>query len=331
MFSSRQGILPFSCCMFFRILPLTLLFLPSFTVAQPISISMSVGSGLMDGDTTYEIGSGGYDPQFGYTEYRSPISELKFPLQVFMSWTKGNITLLDRFQMQGHFKYSLNDSAGKMEDSDWGVHYYNDSNWEDPNSLDIFSLSDASLDARMSDISFRVKLYANKDDVKYWLGLGFLHQKMDYDISNLDQWYPSLDEARGQQQDHYYVNGLVLIYQASYNIPYIEFATTAQLTPQIYIDARMGFSPFARARDDDNHILINKISHGKADGHAFIFNVDARYTFWRNVFISMELDLFGAYTEGIQSQYVNQKFLTTIETKIESRQMYAGLALGGHF
>ncbi len=309
----------------------TILLSPYSASAQPVSMGISMGAGLMDGDTTYEIGGRGYDPVFGHTQYRFPISKLKFPMQVYMSWVKGHISFFDRLMIQGHCKYSLSDDAGKLEDSDWGINIDTINNWKDPDSLDIFSLSNASLHAMIFDSSVRLKLYANKDDVKYWLGVGFMHQKLDYQVSDLDEWYPSLNDATGQEQEHTYVEGLVLTYRVSYNIPYVEFAISAKLKPELNLEARMGFSPFVNGLDRDNHILRNKISYGKADGHAYIFNVDTRYTFWRNVYFAVQLDLLGVYTKGNQDQYLNQNFLTTIETKIVSQQMYAGLAVGGIF
>lgn len=118
---------------------------------------LRAGMGVMSGDTTYEIG-GEFSGSFAYT-YRFPISELKFPLDVYMASAHGTLNFQDRWSIHVNGKKNITDDAGKLEDSDWGIWYEEGCPYCSSDSLDIFSESDAELDALIIDIDFHFWVY----------------------------------------------------------------------------------------------------------------------------------------------------------------------------
>lgn len=165
-----------------------------FGISPPLGDSLS-------GDTTYKIGGTRIDAYGRRWEQRDPTSELKFPLDVSMARFRGGIQLgnagVGSFEINLELRKNITEDAGKMEDSDWGILYDEEIGWPDPDSLDIYSESDAELDAFMMDLHLRYHFPTIAGFLKFSVGIGYKYQHFEYEISNLDQWYPSENEYYG--------------------------------------------------------------------------------------------------------------------------------------
>lgn len=286
-------------------LPFTLLF--SLTLAVPSFAQEKKNLTVNNQTNSVKLGfNAGPEAYFGYTQYRIggtfvnpdgvrykiwfPLSELKFPMNITMFSSDMNIEIFRKFFIHGNFKKNITSDAGKMEDSDWGVNHNN------PDSLDIFSKSDAELNAWILNSDFMVKV-VNVSFFSLNTGAGYMYQSFDYDISNLDQWYPSTP-----QYGHDYVMGSVLTYTVKYYIPYIVVAPCLNFKEKLKISQSIAFSPYVIAKDIDNHILRFKESSGDSRGVAFITSFKIDYFFTPVFYFGLNMDYTYILTEGTQKQ-----------------------------
>lgn len=291
--------------------------------AERPKLDLTLGHGMLSGDTTYQIG-GTVDTPSGSSEIHFPLSELEFPLDVYMLSVGGSLEFAEKWKLSANVKKNINSDAGKMKDSDWGIFF------DDPDSLDIYSESDADLEALITDINLRYRFY-KKSNWSFIAGLGYLRQNFDYEISNLDQWYPSLNDYYGYDIGHDYVSGKVLEYEVTYNIPYMEIGTQFKIKDKFRLEASLGYSPLVNVTDEDNHILRSKISEGDCDGDAILLSLEGRYDFLTHWFLTLQLDYMMIETDGKQKQYTYGEWTATIDQEIESEQIFAALAVGYAF
>ena len=281
--------------------------------------------------------------------YRFPVSELNFPTNVFMTTVNLGLTVDDTFVIRAHCRQNnlfgvlnFNTLAGKMCDSDWGYWYLASGGapWADPDSLDIYSESDAYLTAAEARGEFLYRVI-RKDGVSFGLGIGFLYQLFDYEIKNLDQWYPSYDDYEGNidpaYAGHDRYSGEVIDYRVEYFIPTIDTEMVAVLGG-FNIRISLGFSPCACARDLDDHLLRYKTAEGESVGFAVLSSLDVTYSVHENVSIGITGGIVAIYTKGqqVQEQYrdyggVPEGKIGTIDNAIYSRQMSLGLKLALSF
>ena len=64
--------------------------------AEEPKIDVNLGTGMLRGDTTYQIGGTVTSPYYGREEVHFPISELAFPLNVYMVSAEGYIEFAER-------------------------------------------------------------------------------------------------------------------------------------------------------------------------------------------------------------------------------------------
>jgi len=139
------------------------------------------------------------------------------------------------------------------------------------NTLDVYSESDANLDALIMNINLQYRFYESPN-WSFSVGLGYIGENFDYEVSNLDQWYPSSEYYFGYDLGHEYVSGKVLTYKARYSIPYME--TSAQyIKDKFCVEASLGYSSIVRVIDEDHHILRNKVCKGDCNGDATLFSL----------------------------------------------------------
>jgi hypothetical protein len=125
------------------------------TYAEKPKFDINLGVGTIRGDTTYQIG-GSVEYADGTKErLHFPISELEFPLDVYMATLKSSIEFLQAWQINIDVHKSITKDSGKMKDSDWGYWYMDGCSYCSPYSLDIYSESDTELDAFMLGINFQ--------------------------------------------------------------------------------------------------------------------------------------------------------------------------------
>ncbi|MFX0203096.1 MAG: omptin family outer membrane protease [Candidatus Hodarchaeota archaeon] len=297
--------------------------------AEGPKVDITLGIGKLSGDTTYRIG-GWVDTPSVSGEVHFPLSELEFPLDLFMVSVGGSIEFAEKWKVSVGVKKNVTSDAGKVKDSDWGIWYYEISWWTDPDSLDIYSESNADPDALIMEVKLLYRFY-EKSNWSFIGGLGYIRQNFNYEVSNLDQWYPSLNDYYGYDIGHDYVSGKVLTYDVTYSIPYIEVATKLKVKRKFSVEASLGYSPFVDAEDEDNHILRSKVSKGDCDGNAILLSLEGRYDFLKHWFLTLQLDYMTIDTDGKQRQYTEGEWTATIDQEIESEQTFAAFALGYEF
>lgn len=209
--------------------------------------------------------------------------------------------------------------AGKMEDSDWLT-------VANPSQLDVYSQSDASLDALLLGINISYRFF----QTPHWslnAGVGYRYQNFDYECKLNRQWSPS-----GLSGYDYTGTGSVdLTYEVTYSIPYIEIETQYTFNNKWSLDASLGYSPIVHVEDLDVHVLRAKVSEGDCDGDAILFSLKGRYTVSRSWFFALQLDYTYIHTEGRQKQYTDGAWSATIDQKITSEQLFGVLSAGYAF
>jgi len=272
----------------------------------------------LSGDTTYRIGGKHVNPS-GSGTFHFPISELKFPLDIWMLSVEESKEFAKKWKASVGAKKNYTSNAGEMKDSDWLTS-------TNPSQLDVYSQSDAYLDALLLGINISYRFFERP----HWsliAGVGYRYQNFDYECKLNRQWSPS-----GLSGYDYTGTGSVdLTYEVTYSIPYIEIGTQYIFTNKWSLDASLGYSPIVHAEDLDVHVLRAKVSEGDCDGDAFLFAVKGRYNFRSNWFLTLQLDYTYIETEGSQKQFLNGAWLTTIDQEITSEQIFGVLSMGYAF
>ncbi len=290
-----------------------------FNAGTSFRFEVKVGAGIMTGDTTYQIG-GRADYSDGTSDsLHFPISELEFPLDVFMASVNATAEIRNKWILSLEARKNITDDAGKMEDSDWGT-YYLDGCWScSAGSLDIYSESDAQLDAFIMDINVRYRFYRGPR-WSFFAGLGNRYEKYTFDVSNLEQWYPSSQAYLGYETSPLIVDGLVLKYDITYIIPYAEVGASIRPGSRFIMDARWGFSPYVRVEDKDNHILRDKVSDGDLTGFSGLLSLEGRYHYTKHLFSTLSISYRHVFAEGTQKQFFRGEPYAEIDQEIESHQ-----------
>jgi len=298
---------------------------PDYELAEVWGLDLAAGIGALSGHTTYQIGGRIFTP-LGSGQVHFPISELEFPLNVYMVSLGTNIEFKNKWEVSASVKKNVTDDAGKMKDSDWGAYWLEVGYPAEQNTLDIYSESDAELDALMFDVNLRYKLYKGIS-----IGLGYTHQNFDYEISNLHQWYPSYNYYFGMESPHDRIDGKVLTYEVTYNIPYVEIAFMGKATDNLYVEVSLGYSPIVDAEDEDHHLLRSKVNKSDCDGDAILFSLEGRYDLPKNWFLALGVDYTRIDTDGRSKAFFSGIYDHTIDIVIESEQVFYGLNIGYAF
>ena len=303
------------------------------------SLNVQTGAEKMFGFTNYAIGWNAYD----LAGYSSPIgfklSELVFPLDCY--FVKGTIDLrfLKKLAAGLVFAKSVYSPSGIMEDSDWGVWYLDDNSWASPETLDVFSASESNLR----------NAYTIDTDVRYILsitpglgvsfGLGFIFQYYYFELSDLDQWYPSYETYSAyldpSYSEHVTVSGLVGTYEVMYIIPLVKAVIHMDITKKFAVNFIAGYSPFTRIFDADDHILRSKLSHGDCTGMTLKGSFDGQYDLTRLFSIGWNAEIMAVSAKGKQDQILYNDTpegsagpVGSIDMKITGLQFSAGIYLG---
>jgi len=277
-------------------------------------LHLSLGGEKWEGDTTYQIGGTVSTPSATY-DYHFPISELEFPLDEYMISLSGGIEITKELFMSAGVKKNVTDDSGKMKDSDWIT-------LSNPDQLDIYSESDAELDALIVDINLRYRFF-EKSGWSFNAGVGYLYQKFDYECSLIRQWSPS-----GLSGYDYTGSGEVgLTYEVKYSIPYAEIGAQFKIK-DFSVETTLGYSPFVNAKDEDHHILRSKVNKGDCDGDAILFSLKGQYDFLNNWFLTLGLEYTKIETEGESDAYFYGVYDHTIDEEIFSEQKAIAFTVG---
>jgi hypothetical protein len=320
-----------------------------------IQIIIFVFANQLKAEVTAEIGAS-FIALNGYTRYqiggdctinnesgtlRFPISELVFPLTSQYASLKGAVEIENFIRFEGTFNKNLVVNTEHLKDSDWGYlynNYHSELTRASPDSLDIYSESDAELEATIWDINIGCRIM-NKPKFTMLIALGFMQQYFDFKVSNLDQWYPSYsiyfdNTDEGIKYDvypyHQYKSGRILQYNVTYNIPYIKVNFGFKPIENIVISSDLGISPFVSAKDYDNHVLRDKISNGDCTGVSFKTNIDIKYLFTKFFYAGNKLDYLYIGASGKQKQ-TEPGYSIKIDQDISSSQLSLSIYSGIHF
>lgn len=313
--------------------------------AGDLNIAVDVGIGAMGGYTKYQIGGDVKYADGSSGDLHFPISELKFPLDVYMASVSASAEFKEKWKLVLNVKKNITEDAGTMEDSDWG-YWHNGADLPhapgstcDPDvcsedSLDIYSESDTELDALKIDVDLRYKFLTREIDntnMSFFAGLGGIYENFDFEISDVDQWYPSYEDYFGVDLGHDKYKGKVLTYDIKYFIPYIKVGTAFTLIDTFGIEGSAAFSPYLIIKDEDNHILRDKVSKGELEGYAVMGSLEGRYNFSRHWFSKLEFNYMYLFAEGEQDQEIGGASFATIDEEITSEQMTALIKAGYSF
>jgi outer membrane protease len=307
---------------FLAVAVLFLISLTAFSASEQPAGSKAItwdlwgGVERMSGNVTYQIGD---DSLF-------PLSELKWPVDVTFGSVGGSV-YFGKWEAYGVFSKNLDNDAGKLEDSDWDE--------LSPNLKGIYSESDTDFDGYTSDSSIRYWMMKTPmrdlpgTVVSLAAGVGYLYQHFSWDAKNLDQWYPQNPEL-----EHDIVSGTVGSYESTLNMPYIEAAGKLAYK-RLVIAGTMGFAPYVRVEDEDDHKLRFIRADTDADGTAFKASLQARYNLTDHVFMMAQVNYLTFDVDGTEKDNTyagpNEGERWTIDHTIKSDQTSALLAAGVNF
>ena len=276
-----------------------------------------------------------------------PVSQLRFPLNVWMAFVNADVTIIEYLSLKLNGKININRGSGKMEDSDWGYWYLDGNASASTSTLDIYSESDSNLMAAIIDFRLLYQL-VQVNDFYLHAGGGFLYQRFEFDISNLNQWYPSHQQYSAYLSANYptadysahdLVAGKVMTYRVTYYIPYIQIAADFDVSSILRLSGSMELSPYVMARDVDDHILRSKEGKGESTGSMAAFKFAAKQKLTPDIFLCVSLNYMLIKTEGtqVQSYYAPNSdgkpvgYYGTIDNELESRQISFGFSAGYSF
>lgn len=294
------------------------------TAANTAGYSLSIGTELMSGDTTYQIGYPAVDAAGVVYQGYFPISELAWPLDVWLARIDGSIDFNDQWRVNATIKKDLSTPGDNLEDSDWLTA-------ANPSRLDVYSESEiASFDAFIFDADIEWSFF-RRNGLSVYAGVGYLYQNFDYDAEILRQFSPS-----GLSGYDYTGNGAVTItYEMTYSIPYLKIGADLQVNPDLTFEGSIAYSPLVEAEDTDRHLLREfggKISDGDMDGDAFMLEVSGEYSFTPALYMELGLQYAKIEVDGSQTQKYGWGIpIGTVSEESESSQTSGFLALGYRF
>lgn len=307
------------------------------TVSAMAGVDVSVSGGYLAGNTQYQIGGYTVLADGSALNIHFPLSELDFPLDSYV--VKGQIEadFADRWGLLLSAETNLTDDSGKMEDSDWGI------NEGSPTTqLDIFSESDTDVDMHAFEGKLTYQIYQGyygenalssdigNSDLKfsYTVGLGYKYQKFDFDVSNLNQWYPSSPSTPAD-----IVDGLVLKYEAEYQIPYLELGMKMTTPERFAMELAVAYAPLVDFKEVDQHLLRNLVSPADHDwnGDALMAHLNVRYNLTQSWFVKAEFEAMMIESEGRSQTYADGVFDHSIDHEVSSHQYRSYLTLGYSF
>lgn len=290
-------------------------------------VGICLGVGKLGGYTRYQIGGNVHTPS-GKTNVHFPISQLEFPLSVPMASLGVSTESTGPWKFGACIKKNMARSAGEAKDSDWGVYYLEGYPWSEQSTLDIYSESDAKLNAIIVDIDLRYRWYKISNWSLY-AGIRYTYENFDYELRDLDQWYPSSECYFGEDAGHIYAKGKVGTYYVIYNIPYLEITTNFTIDHTFNIEGGLGYSPRAHVADEDHHILRDLVYEGDYYGDAVMYFIDAKYNLTEKWFLSIHYRKTAVDADGeSKAYYYGFIYDHTIEQTIESEQTYTRVSIG---
>lgn len=291
--------------------------------ANKAAYSLSLGTEMMTGDTTYQIGdpvtlpSGITGDVYGHF----PFSQLEWPLDIWLARLDGRATINDAWRINTTLKKNLTEPSDNMIDSDWIT-------TGNPNRLDIYSESEiSSFDALIIDADIEWT-FIKQQAVSFYCGLGYLYQNFDYEAELIYQTSPS-----GLAGYEYTGDGRTgITYEMTYSMPYLKIGADANIGSHFTMEGGVSYSPLVNAEDTDNHLLRGKIMSGDMDGDAYMVDLSGKYTFTSNVYIEAGFQYMKIDVDGDQDQtYMGIIPIGSVSQESESTQTSGFISVGYTF
>ena len=293
-------------------------------MSNAATLNLSLGTELMTGETSYQIGYPVTSPSGVVFEGYFPFSELEWPLDIWLARLDGSAIINDQWRFNATLKKDLSTPGDTMADSDWLTA-------SNPNRLDVYSESEiSSFDAFIMDVDVEWT-FLRRDAVSFYAGLGYIYQNLDYEAELINQYSPS-----GLPGLEFYGDGRVAVtYEMIYSIPYLKAGADIRVSPDLSFAGSLSFSPIVIAEDTDNHLLREyggKINSGDMEGSSYMFDISGKYMFTPALFMEAGFQYLNIEVDGDQAQVYGWGFpLGTAAQEAESTQTSGYLTLGYSF
>ncbi len=297
---------------------------PAKTIENSPKWTISIGTEILDGDTTYQIG---YPLTMNGRTYEGyfPFSELKWPLDVVMARFAASASFSGNIKVNTSFKKNVTEPDDKMEDSDWITA-------SNPSRLDIFSTSNIS-DFNGMIFDFDVEYtFIERPQFSFYGGVGYQYQRFDYDAKLIRQYSPS-----GLSGYDYVGDGsrVGVAYDITYHMPYLMVGTDLKLAENFTLTGSLAFAPYVKAKDKDQHLLREyggKLTNGDMDGIAFWTDISGKFQFTPIWFVELGFHAAKIDVDGTMKQsYVWFGHFASNKVESESTQVSGYLNIGASF
>ena len=283
------------------------------------TVGLTGGVQQLHGNSTYKIGFSSLPATANDLE-GFPISELKFPLNVYLLSVSGNLSF-QRWQMNLALKKKLTQRAGIMKDSDWRY----DAGMAIPAN---YSENKTHLNAFVVD---GVLLYnfLRKANWSFGGGIGYLAQSFGFSTTNIMQ-----QDFAEPSAEVYTVAGPFIDYDIEYSIPYLQGKINYCFKEGFALAAEFGYSFLVKVKDYDYHLKAKKTSFGTCDGDAYLFSLQAMLHKHNAVVLIAECTYMMIDTKGEQTELYDYEISTTstrYNETIASKQLALTVSIGYEF
>jgi len=282
---------------------------------ENVITDLSMGIDTIRGHTTYRIGGHVMLHDGSTYHLHFPVSELKFPLNLYMLTGRADIRMGEKLSAHLAGKINLNNDPGEIRDTDWLA---------SPFATDIYSESQAEAEALMAETGIRYRMWRRRG-MDVLAGLGCRYQDFAFEAGQTLQSYP----ASGASPD--FLASRTLAYDITYLIPYAEIVLALSPAPKTAVEISLGYSPWIWATDRDHHILSNRISECDYDGDGIIVSMKTRQNISAHLFATLTCEVLAVDGEGRSVTYANGAWSHSIDQTTETRQISLELSAGYTF
>jgi outer membrane protease len=265
---------------------------PAAAETNDDGLIVSLVGGPMRGNTTYHISV--------YSGAEGVESELEFPLRAVMAGVELSYKPhnTEGLRLTGRYLTNMTDGSGKMKDSDWLTNYYDILKVGSPHpGLDIYSESDIDLQAYMLDLKAAIDLH---EENKFTFGVlgGLRLQRFQFEAFNTNQmgFGPYAPVFTG------FIPGKTIDYRVMYVILYGGVTAGLRIHDALRADASLAFSPLTFAKDQDDHVLRDKLSKAETYGYAALAEFGLTWTIESTVEMRASGEYIAIRTKGDQTQ-----------------------------
>ena len=253
-------------------------------VEENVHISLGLQSGYIKGDSTYHI------------SFSTGESELRFPLSTALLGLKFGLSMRDSVFLNRE-RMGLNVSwyrdihhSGKMEDSDW-------INGDGHSGKDIYSESSTKINLDIVDVSYVWNFLFYKS-ISLGVAAGYKYHRYGYAVFDTDQvgYGPYAAGYTG------YISGSTLVYSVKHRFLYFGVSSNLSLSKNFLLDIQGGYSPWARSKDRDDHILRYKLSEATCKGDAYFLQARGLWNIASDLYLDLSTQYTKIDTKGIQHQ-----------------------------